>query len=626
MTGDLFSRDVDSLVRVHTDKRGKVDVQSVLEAGRSYLYSHPGKAFEIARRAVVIAEAEGDPLQLANGYRSLAACYFQVKADYDSTAYYLQQAEELYGSARSKEALGGKASVYHNMGTLYQVRGDYPAAVDYYIQALRLYDETGNTKNQPYPLSNLANLYGLVNDHRKAEAYARECIALSRQTGNDFMVATGSINLADALMAQGRYEEALAPLQEALQYGEKEGDPYKVFLYHLNHGKYLMDYKQDYPLAVREFEKAYRLVEEVGDEWEMMRHSSALSEGYLLDGQIDKAYEAAREALRLAKQLQSKESMETALGVLADVNARRGYFETAYRQLDSAYVLKDTLFSESNQRHIAFLEAEYQTEKKEMRIDALEKQRRLYWAIFGVGILGLLWFLLALYFRHRGVLAKKKLAEQEVARLEKEKQLVATRAVLEGETTERTRLARDLHDGLGGMLSAVKLNLFDMKKGNVILAPEDVVRFNKVVEMLDSSISELRRVAHNMMPDSLSRYGLKVALQDFCDTLPNVHFHFFGDSERLESKLEIMIFRSVHELVNNALKHAEAENIHVQIVQQPDRVSLTVQDDGKGFDPAAPSKGSGLHNIRTRAESVGGTLGLFSEPGKGTEINVEFKI
>ena len=87
-----------------------------------------------------------------------------------------------------------------------------------------------------------------------------------------------------------------------------------------------------------------------------------------------------------------------------------------------------------------------------------------------------------------------------------------------------------------------------------------------------------------------------------------------------------MIYRSVHELVNNALKYAGADNINVQIVQQPDRVSLTVQDDGQGFDPAASTRGTGLTNIRTRAESVGGTMNIFSEPGKGAEINVEFTI
>ena len=87
-----------------------------------------------------------------------------------------------------------------------------------------------------------------------------------------------------------------------------------------------------------------------------------------------------------------------------------------------------------------------------------------------------------------------------------------------------------------------------------------------------------------------------------------------------------MIYRSVHELVNNALKYAEAQNINVQIVQQSDRISLTVQDDGKGFNPNTETDGIGLNNIRTRAESVGGTMNIFSEPDKGTEVNVEFRI
>ena len=239
-------------------------------------------------------------------------------------------------------------------------------------------------------------------------------------------------------------------------------------------------------------------------------------------------------------------------------------------------------------------------------------------------MLSLLWFLRALYLRQKVTNTKKELSEQQVIRLEKEKQLIATQANLEGEVTERSRLARDLHDGLGGMLSAVKLNLFDMKNGGAVIASDDVLQFNKVLEMLDSSITELRRVAHNMMPESLSRYGLKVSLQDFCDSLQNVHFHFFGNDKRLDNKLEMMIYRSVHELVNNALKYADAENINVQIVQQPDTVSLTVQDDGRGFDTSAPTRGTGLTNIRTRAESVGGTMHIFSEPGNGTEINVEF--
>ena len=231
---------------------------------------------------------------------------------------------------------------------------------------------------------------------------------------------------------------------------------------------------------------------------------------------------------------------------------------------------------------------------------------------------------LSFYFRHKNIKAKKQLAEQKIIRLEQEKQLSAAQAVLDGETAERTRLARDLHDGLGGMLSAVKLNLFDMKQGAIIEA-EDVSRFNKVMEMLDNSMQELRRITHNMMPEALSRYGLKVALNEFCNSFREVHFHFFGDDRRLDNKLEVTIYRVVYELVNNALRHAGARNINVQLINEIDLVALNVQDDGKGFDPDKETDGTGLDNIRTRIASLNGTINIYSQPGEGTEIDVEFK-
>ena len=623
MTIKSFSQDVDSLLLKHTDKNGKVNVDSLLFFSKRYLYSRPGKAFEITERAVGLAEKQNDPLQLAHSYRSKGAAFTLINTDLDSSFHYLEKAEHIYRSLKTKEGILGQGMVFHNYGTVRQIQGDYVQAIDYYIRASKIFDEIGDVKSRPYTLNNLATLYALVGDFSRSEKYARECIELSQKNEDDFMTATAHTNLANALMKQSKYEEAIPSLKEVLAYGKKYDDTYKTFLYHLNYGTFLMEYKRDYPLAIKEYEKAQQLATEVGDEWEIMRKNVALSEAYLENQQFGEAEKTASEALKTAIALQAKDKQREALWILAHANAHNRNFETAFNQLNAAYLLKDTVFADNNQRQIALLETEYQTEKKEIRINTLEKERVLYGIIFVVSLLGIIILLGALYLRQR---AKKHLAQQQVIQLEKEKQLIATHAILEGEATERTRLARDLHDGLGGMLSAVKLNLFDMKKGGALLASEDVIQFNKVVDMLDSSISELRRVAHNMMPDSLSRYGLKVSLQDFCDSLSNVQFHYFGNDDRLENTLEIMIYRSVHELVNNALKYADAENINVQIVHQPDRVSLTVQDDGKGFNPKTPVKGTGLNNIRTRAESVGGIMNVFSEPGKGTEINVEFKI
>jgi len=213
-----------------------------------------------------------------------------------------------------------------------------------------------------------------------------------------------------------------------------------------------------------------------------------------------------------------------------------------------------------------------------------------------------------------------------VKQLEQEKQLVATQAVLDGETQERSRLARDLHDGLGSMLTGVKLNLMEMKKGAKLEYP-DVERFDKALGLLDNSVVEMRRVAHHLMPDSLSRLGLKPAVEDFCRSLaPTVVFDYFGDEKRLDPMMEVVIYRSIHELVNNALKYSGASQILVQLMQEPNRISFTVQDNGCGFDPSMETNGSGLRNIRNRIASFGGNIQIDSRMGEGTEINGELKV
>ena len=149
---------------------------------------------------------------------------------------------------------------------------------------------------------------------------------------------------------------------------------------------------------------------------------------------------------------------------------------------------------------------------------------------------------------------------------------------------------------------------------------------NRAVILLDDSMKELRRLAHHLMPESLVRCGLKTSLEVFCRSMPNTCFHYFGDDARIDEKLEILLYRSAHELIYNVLKHARATETNVQLIQETDRISLTVHDNGSGFDAAQPTGGMGLHNIRSRVVVFNGTFNITSAPGKGTEINMEFQL
>jgi signal transduction histidine kinase len=213
--------------------------------------------------------------------------------------------------------------------------------------------------------------------------------------------------------------------------------------------------------------------------------------------------------------------------------------------------------------------------------------------------------------------------------MQREKQLSTLDAMLQGQEEERGRLARDLHDGLGGMLSGIQQTLFQMK-GNQILPETAATGLNQVIAHLDASISELRHIARNMMPEALVRFGLKDALQDYCDYVQEtadltILFQSYGLEERLSQQTEVVLFRIVQELLNNVIKHAGATQAIVQVLRHENKLHLTVEDNGKGMDLAAVEKapGVGWVNIRSRAGYLNGALDLHSLPGKGTSVSIE---
>jgi signal transduction histidine kinase len=202
--------------------------------------------------------------------------------------------------------------------------------------------------------------------------------------------------------------------------------------------------------------------------------------------------------------------------------------------------------------------------------------------------------------------------------------------MLQGQEEERSRVARDLHDGLGGMLSTVRLYLGALG-GRVVLPEEPARLFTQSLEHLDSSISELRRVARNMMPETLLRFGLVQALQDVCEATQqtgalDVQFQVHGLTERLEQRTEVVIFRIAQELLTNVIRHAKARSVIVQLMRHENLLQLVVEDDGQGFQPTTARAGVGLRSIQARASYLNAQLDIQSEPGQGTSVTLELAL
>ena len=198
--------------------------------------------------------------------------------------------------------------------------------------------------------------------------------------------------------------------------------------------------------------------------------------------------------------------------------------------------------------------------------------------------------------------------------------------------TERNRVARDLHDGLGGMLSGIKLTLNSMT-GTMLVPDNNTSIFHKAIAQVDNAIKEMRHVAHSMMPEALLKFGLSEAIQDFCDGINEndgvkMKFTKIGMDKTMEKSTELVVYRIVQELSNNAIKHAVAKNIFIQLNTHPKGITITVEDDGKGFDADLidKNKSTGLQNVQSRIDYLKGSWDIQSAAGTGTSVNIEIPV
>ncbi|MBK9791741.1 MAG: sensor histidine kinase [Sphingobacteriales bacterium] len=197
---------------------------------------------------------------------------------------------------------------------------------------------------------------------------------------------------------------------------------------------------------------------------------------------------------------------------------------------------------------------------------------------------------------------------------------------------ERSRVAKDLHDGLGGLLSGVKLSLNSIT-GNVVVSEQHATVFKRVLNQLDNAISEMRRVAHSMMPESLLRFGLAQAIEDFCYDINEsktvqLNFYHHGLEQRLDSSIEITLYRVIQELVNNAIKHAAATEIMIHLVRNENQLTLTVEDNGVGFNinNIQKIKGVGLSNIQSRIDFLKGYVEIDSKKNVGSSFYITIPV
>lgn len=591
---------------------------------------------------------EGLALSRKTGYtRGMAECYRFLGSYYKSSldtrrAHIYFDSTILATQNESSNAMRElRAQAFRWKGMIYYDQENYYEALNNLFEALKYY-ETDPGAITIYLYSSLTIIYSRLNNYDQAAFYAKKNLALAEKSFPFIFQAQAYLTLTDIAIQKGEFHLATYYLDKIKPHMPDSTEMMMNFSYYECRG--LISYQQQqYEGAFAFYKEAYGYAVQSHHSINMNTALYFLTTIALKQGKLDIAKKYAEESAALAEKINSKGGKIDAYASLSDYYHQAGNSNKAYEFLQKAVVLKDSLLSETNIKQANTLAAIYEADKRQKEIFRLQNEKQAQDAsvrskstlnmIFIATIIGLLVFG---YLAYRTIKSEQQVANQQqeiqqqrISELEKDRQLLTVNAMLKGQEEERSRIAKDLHDGLGGMLSGVKLSFINMKE-NLLLPPENLRGFERSISMLDNTIAELRKVAHNLMPETLVRFGLEESLKDFCQSIQassgiEVIYQQLGEERRLTAQGEITVYRVVQELVNNALKHAEAKRIIVQLCKGPTKTNITVEDNGKGFDADTPGikKGAGFSNIKYRVNYFKGTLDINSQPGNGTSVNIE---
>lgn len=580
-----------------------------------------GKAIQLANQSLQLDLKKSIYEGLAHFY--LGGAYFDRDLLRSQQEY--MKADTLLSIYSTKEAWLYRSRAWHNYGIIEQRKDNGKGYTDILLnKAIPLAVKAGDSIRVAIDYMDVGLGFMNYEDHSRAIYYYTTAIRmLMRQGKKDERLADCFVNMAKANILMGNVKAAKPFLDNAFRILSPMVDSPYLPAYYLVNGMY-HNRSAEWQKANRSLDVGITLANKLNMPYEI---NSMLYEKYeVYKGQNN--LKAAKAVLMNLYERQHivplKRNRQEILHELAQTEASLGNMKAAYQWLTEYNSLADSIYKAKTKTDIAALDAKYQSAEKEKEILILYNRSNIQKILF---VCGSVLFLGIIFFLVYRLKQRKVKTEQQLSSLQQKQQIEIANALLEGEERERSRLARDLHDGLGGMLAGVKLNL-SQATHHPALRTEDA-GLNKVIIQLDDSVSELRRIARNMMPESLMRSGLQVALNDLCESFSGgtvkVELQMLNILSTIPQQTQITIYRIVQELLNNALRHARASEIFVQCSQTEDQFFITVEDDGVGFDKTElqNKKGIGLRNIQNRVDFLRGKLDIDSKPGKGATINIE---
>ena len=547
--------------------------------------------------------------------------------------YYLDRFNLLKAQNYFEEALqaskktGNKlltAKTSNNLGTIFEKKGSYSEAISDYLYAYELFDSLNNESGISAITNNIGAIYYLLNEPKKAKNFFRISMQFKKRIGDSLSLIYIYQNLGNVYYDLWAYDSAKYYYNKCIDLSLGVNDQVSAGIAYNGLGFIAMTEK-NVQLAKELFGRALYYSSEKND---YRNISSTYDNLGLLDyysGNIDSAIYNFTKSLNISQQFGLREEMKNAYQHLSDSYSKSGNYESAYINLLNYINLQSELLTEKNS--VSGIETLFLKQKQENKILELEKEKekrkaQLTLILAFITILIISSVLLFNIYR----IAQKSKHNNKIAALEKER----FKSVIEAQELERKRIAEDLHDSVGQMLSLSKLQLSELLDYSGDIEEEQRQILRQSANIIDDACEEVRNISHNLMPGALIRSGLFSAVRDLIRKINaagkiNAILKNNVGNIRFSETLEISLFRIIQEIMNNTIKHSKASEIILTFNRNSDKgIDVSIHDNGIGFEPERIkySQGIGWKNIYSRLAIINGSMNIKSIKDKGTDIYI----
>lgn len=629
----LFAQQQDYTLHTTDDNlllQRKADTNAILKLikqGNDLIYKQPDSAVLFYKEAIKYSQLCGYYSGIGKSLINIGSCYV-ITGNYQQGIYFYRKALALCampGYPNQKELI----DFCINISVPYFNQGKNDSALAYLIKGLHLAVRISDTSRMIHLYANISGLWAHNQLYEKSAQYAQKAISLAllkKDTPALFqlygIMATNSI---------GHREKSLDYTYKAMDLAVEKhqkiallGKMGEIFLKHKMPDSTIFYLQQRLRLS--------------SDQNQMGRLDvySNLGKAYHLRHQPETALHYMTKALEAAEASGAR-NMNLAFTWynLADILRSMGRYREANGYLIAYTDLIDSLLDAERNKALYQLDVKYRTAEKDRQLVAQQLQLvtaqqkvadRNSWItaiIAGLLIIVAIGFILYRNLRHQ-----QRHQKNTLLLLQQQKELSLLKAGIQGEEKERARIAYELHDGIGGMLAAIKMNFGAVQERYATLY--GLNELNPIMRMVEEATDELRKTAHNLMPGILLKHSLSEALRVYCSNIHatgklHISLRLYGRFDNLPKTIELMLYRMAQELIQNIIKHAQATYAVLELEHKNGHIHLLVEDNGRGFDPDTKTgNGLGLENLHTRIRALQGCITVESAPGRGTTINITF--